>query len=252
MSMNQYRALGQPRGNPGPRTPLPSANVVDESQLTYKPSRGPWVQLLFSPSDGPFVKGQSVQIYDIVPMYRTPSAGPRPNMPPNDYNTQYRYRRRAKLLTYHIAKTEPINHRNLLPTKPLPNGRPTSHGPAMYRTGPEYVNRETVTFNNMTIDVSKHTGVTLESACSRTRRPLATTTNLESLYYIVQVHFEVQTWMYTNGAEGCNARDLSPVVPEKQAKIDQWVLKSPHYVDASRLAIYLRRNLANYLTEREE
>ncbi len=99
MNMNQSRAVGQPRGNPGPRTPLPSPNVVDERQLTYKvscnlfhiarhsvpdslvfflrhpkPSRGPWVQLLFAPSDGPFVKGQSVQIYDIVPMYRTPSA----------------------------------------------------------------------------------------------------------------------------------------------------------------------------------
>ena len=65
--------------------------------------------------------------------------GPRPNVPPNDYNTLYRYRRRAKLRTYDIATTEPISHRSLLSSKPLPNGMPTNHGPKAYMTAVEYV-----------------------------------------------------------------------------------------------------------------
>ncbi len=80
------------------------------------------------------------------------------------------------------------------------------------------------------------------------------TSNLESLYYIVQVYIEVQSWVYTNGAEGCNARDLGPVVPEKLAKIGSWGLQSPHCVDAGQLAVHLRMGgaAASLVAEREE
>lgn len=44
---------------------------------------------------------------------------------------------------------------------------------------------------------------------------------LESVCYIVQVHIESQSWVYINGTEACSTRDLSPVVPKKQVKINQ-------------------------------